>query len=153
VAVAACGDDGTGPSGEVDFPVLDPAIVAQFCVRGQLVPPGAGNEALQDSDCATVFPVGQGPDRFYESWRVRVPSRATVTIFTDSDLDTFLDVFRIDPADPVLGLGNLVAFNNDSGEGLDASITFTLDPGVEYWIMVSGFGADDFGPYALRVTE
>lgn len=153
VAVAACGDDGTGPPDGVDFPFLGAAVRAEFCIRGQMVPTDEENESLQDTDCPTVFPVGQGPDRFYETWRVRVPSPATVTIFTESNFDTFLDVFEIDPANPVLGLDNLVAFNNDGPDGPDARLTVTLDPGVEYWVMVSGFEADAFGPYTLRVTD
>lgn len=153
LAAAACGDDGAGPSDDVDFPFLEAAVRAEFCIRGQMVPPDAENEALQNSDCETVFPVGQGPDRFYETWRVRVPSRTTVTIFTESNLDTFLDVFRIDPANPALRLENLVQFNNDGPDGPDAGLTVTLDPGLEYWVMVSGFGADEFGPYTLRATD
>lgn len=154
VAFAACADDGTGPLDEVEFPVLDAAVLAEFCIRGQMVPVDAADESLQATDCATVFPVGVGPGLVYETWRVRVASTTEVTIFTESNIDTFLDVFEINPAAPILDLVNLVEFNDDRSEtDFNASVSPTLQPGIEYWVMVSGFDADELGPYTLRVTE
>lgn len=150
--LAACGDDGTGPEdpGSPEFPTVDAAVLAEFCVRGTLVPTATVTGTLNEADCPTVSPVGSGPGTNYETWRVRVAGTQSVTLEISSGFDSFIDVFRItNLASPQLG-GALVDFDDDGTGGVDARLTVTLEAGVEYWVMVSGFGPEDVGPYSME---
>lgn len=151
--LAGCGDDGTGPeNGDVEFPALDAAVTAEFCVRGTAEPTMFVSGELTMADCPTVFPVGFAPDLFYETWRVKVASNRTVTFEVTSGFDSYLDLFRVtNLSAPGLSLDNLVDFDDDSGDGSDALISANLLANVEYWVMVSGYEPTDEGPYTLEI--
>jgi hypothetical protein len=151
--LAACGDDPTAP--EVlapNFPALDAAFATEFCIRGTLAPNNSVSGEISDTDCETVAPVGSGPGSFYEGWRVRVAQAGSVTIQTASGFDTFVDLFRIDDLSAPT-LDDLIIFDDDSGAGENGRVTVTLQPGTEYWVMVSGFDADEAGPYTLEARN
>ncbi len=154
VALAACGDDGTGPVDEVEppeFPTLDALVATEFCVRGTLIPGETVAGEVSDENCPTINPVGVGPERFFESWRVRVGRSGSVTLEVSSDFDTFLDLFRIDDlSEPGLSTTTLVAFNDDDGADENGLLTVTLQAGTEYWAIVSGFNPEDVGTYSLE---
>ena len=96
--------------------------------------------------------MGFGDDSFFEGWRVRVDADAQITFAVDSGFDSVLDLFVIDVANPVLAIGNLVAFDDDGSGALDALLTVDLDANTEYWIVVSGFDAVDVGNYTLNIN-
>ena len=154
VAMAAgCGDDPVAPEFITpEFPALDAAIVAEFCIRGTMVPETTVSGEIADTDCPTVSPVGAGPGTYYEAWRLRVGSTGSVSLEIASGFDSFMDVFRIDdPTNP--SLDDLVDFDDDGGTDANARLRLTLDAGVEYWVMVSGFDAAEVGPYALEARD
>ena len=74
-----------------------------------------------------------------------------MTLQTDSNFDTFIDVFRIDDLSAP-DLGNLLAFDDDGGSGDNARLTLTLQAGTEYWVLVSGYDAVDVGAYTLEAS-
>lgn len=148
----ACSDDPTAPEIQPpEFPVLDAAFVTEFCIRGTLSPSNTVSGDLGATDCETVSPIGSGPGSFYEGWRVRVGQSGSVTIQVASAFDSFIDVFRIDDLSAPT-LDTLLIFDDDSGAGDNGRVTITLQPGVEYWVMVSGFDAIDEGPYTLEAS-
>ncbi|NNL81635.1 MAG: hypothetical protein HKO67_14190, partial [Flavobacteriaceae bacterium] len=69
----------------------------------------------------------------------------------DSDFDTKLFVFSG-------SCGSLVCIdgNDDGGPGLTSEVSFMSDPGVDYYIYVTGFfssfSGPRFGPYTLSIT-
>lgn len=152
LSAGACGDDAVGPA-EVtppEFPTLQAAVATEFCVRGSLIPGESVTGEVIATNCPTVEPVGIGPGRFFETWRVRVGQGASVTLELTSDFDTVLNLFRIDDlAEPVIARATLVAFSDDDGVDANARLTITLQAGTEYWATVSGFNPDDVGVYSL----
>lgn len=151
--VLACGDSGTGPgSGGPEFPSIDAGTLSSNCIRGTAVPPAIRAGNLSQTDCPTLNTIVGVTDGFWEGWRVRVSEAGPVTFSVRSDLDTTLDLFEIDPANPALTLANLLGFDDDSGENFNAELTFTLEPETEYWILVAGFEAADVGSFTLDIS-
>lgn len=155
--LAACGDSGTGPGGDVQFPSLSADVISTFCVRGSLVAPDVASSVISNGDCRTdvtlgVFdePAGAQAGAFFETWRVRVASRRTLTFEVSSGFDSFLDLYRLSTAtDPSSAV--LLAFDDDGGQNLNARLQFTLEPSTEYWVIVSGFDETETGSYTLSV--
>ncbi len=81
---------------------------------------------------------------------LRVETAAAVTIdMTSDEFDTFLQVFDADnPADA--GFFNLLAEDDDGGEGLNSRTALPLAPGT-YLIAAQAFGGA--GAFSLSVTE
>ena len=159
LTAVACGkDDVTGP-GEVEFPTISQSALDGSCIRGTVVLLTSVSGTISTTDCLTdltpvgaPIPVGTEPG-FFEGWRVRVATSTAVTFSVTSQFDTFLDLFRIDDlSSPVLTFNNLLAFNDDGGAGFDALLTYPLQPNTEYWIMISGFSADELGDYSLALS-
>lgn len=48
--------------------------------------------------------------------------------------------------------GQVIAFDDDSGEGLNSRLTFTATAGVEYAVRVTSFNINAIGDYRLSVT-
>ena len=67
---------------------------------------------------------------------------AMLTVYTESDLDTVISI--IDQ------WGEHVAWDDDSGDGLNAWIEHPVQPGT-YTIIVHGWSSYDTGPYTLHV--
>jgi hypothetical protein len=148
--VLACGgDNGTGPNDEtgVTFPAIDPALAALVCIRGQAVPPTSKTGTITDDDCHTTIV----DDGYWETWRVRVPSATSVTFTVDSGFDSWLELARVgDVNDPVNTL-TFLAQDDDSGPGLDAMLTHSLQANTEYIISVSGYDDSETGSYTLHM--
>lgn len=73
---------------------------------------------------------------------------ATVTIAVNADSTD------LDPVVELLGPdGTPVGRDDDGGEGYNSLLTATLGAGGTYVAVVTGFGADDLGPFRIRVTQ
>lgn len=149
LTLAACGDDATGPS---DFPTIDAATLAQFCVRGTISPSQNVTGSISSSDCHNDIQ----DDGFFETWRVRVGSEAEVTFEVESNFDSFLELFRIGNLNDVEGSSVFLTEDDDSAGGiadLDARLTWTLQANTEYAIVVSGWDDSELGSYQLITTR
>ncbi|MGP1383970.1 MAG: S8 family peptidase [Thainema sp.] len=60
-----------------------------------------------------------------------------------SAFDTYLQIINADT-------GTLVAFDDDSGPGLNSQLTFTVQAETDYIIQVSSFGVGEVGNYQLN---
>ncbi|NJD09255.1 MAG: hypothetical protein FIB01_02045 [Gemmatimonadetes bacterium] len=147
LAVAACGkDDGTGPADEVSFPALAAATTSLFCIRGTAIPPSSRTGTITQDDC-------DDGASFFDTWRVRVKSSGSVTFTVSSQFDSYLVLRRIDSlSDPAFS-SVLLAYDNDSADGQDAQLTYSLQPDTEYWIAVSGYDYTGTGPYSLNISQ
>jgi serine protease Do len=84
----------------------------------------------------------QGP---YQRWRFYGTSGQTVTIDAMSDdFDAYAQLM-----DPAL---NIVARDDDTGEGLNARIIYTLQATGNYTIVVSAYRQNTAGSYRVRLT-
>jgi hypothetical protein len=64
---------------------------------------------------------------------------------TDNTLDTFLRVYD--------SLGNLVAIDDDGGEGRNSRVTFTTFMGEVYQVEVAGYNDNSVGNYRVTVQQ
>jgi hypothetical protein len=66
--------------------------------------------------------------------------------------DTVLSL-HCDPFDPLSPADNLIAYDDDGGEGLLSAFTgddaIALDPGTTYWLVLSTFATGDSGDYEI----
>lgn len=91
-------------------------------------------------------PTSLGPTSPYDAWQFVVDTAGVYSLTTTSaSFDTYLHLFQnaFDPGNP---LGNILAGNDDGGVGLLSRIDYSLNPGTEYFMIISGFGGDS-GPY------
>jgi hypothetical protein len=66
--------------------------------------------------------------------------------------DTYLGIHRI-VFNPLNGLQNAVAYNDDFGGSLSSGFTaLALTAGVSYFAVSSGFANNDFGAFTLRIS-
>jgi hypothetical protein len=138
-ALPAC-KDSTGPS--LAFPTLPAAALAEFCVRGEKTVNGAISGTIAVSDC----PFGDGS--FFESWRLRVASAGAYRFTATSTFDNVLLVVRLDSIVGDEVFATTMAFDDDSGPDTNALIaSVTLQPNVDYFLVVNGFDAGSVGPY------
>ena len=150
--LAACGESDTMgvPTQDPIFPNIDQAILDANCIRGTATFPAIRPGNLNTTDCATAGTIiGATDDGYYEGYRVRVTTSTTVDITVQSQYDSFLDVLEYDIA---TGIITLRAFDDDSGGNFQPLLTFTLQPDIEYWVMVSGLSAADVGTYTLNIS-
>ena len=74
------------------------------------------------------------------------------TVIGDTTLHIYCDIF--DPNSP---LDNCVYYDDDGGEGLYSAITLAdnvfLPPGFEFWLVLSTFGAGDFGDFVIDTSD
>ncbi|WP_413176352.1 Calx-beta domain-containing protein [Anabaena azotica] len=49
--------------------------------------------------------------------------------------------------------GNLIAFDDDSGEGSNSQLSFTVQAGIDYVIRTTSYGSDLTGNYSLSITS
>ena len=150
LVVVSCGDgdDEITVTNGVQFPAINPATAALFCIRGNAVPPQTVSGTVTDDDCHT----GIANDGFWESWRVRVASSSSVTFAASSSFDNWLELFRVDDLNDIEGSAVLLAEDDDSGTGVNALITFSLQPNTEYVIVPSGFDDSQRGAYSVSMT-
>lgn len=153
--VAGCGGDGNGLGGVLEdlFPELPADLLAQVCWRGDVTIGTTVSGEISEADCDAqdVDPEGVG---YYEIWRVRVESRSSVTFDVNSEFDNWLTLLRLVSYDPNTQevVVQFLAENDDRvGGDLNALITYTLSPGVDYFIAVSGYDYLEKGPYTLQI--
>lgn len=146
LATVACSDS-SGPGGPT-FPTIPAAIVTQFCIRAQVVPPQTRSGSLATTDCQD----GAGSP-YYEIYRVRVASSTAVTFTMTSDFDSYLALVRIDDVNDPQGSDVLLAEDDDSAGNLDARLSFTLEPDTEYFIFVTSIDVSEVGNYSLAMTS
>ena len=81
------------------------------------------------------------------------PSSGTYTMEITSEFDTYLYV--IDPRS-ALAIKSGVNYNDDSGEGLNPKMTVTLEKGVPYMIVYSGYNlsnSNHTGTLVLKINK
>lgn len=137
-----CGDDATGPE-DLEFPALSSELRSMFCVRGNLTVGDTRSGNLTDDDC-------EEDGDFFEVYVVKVRSSGTVTFEVSSNFDSELFLGRIDwYSNDDVDVTDLDE-DSDSGPGLNARLSYPLQPGVNYVVAISGWGGDT-GPYTLSV--
>lgn len=142
-ALASC-KDATGPG--LLFPILPEDLMESFCNRGQRSPGQAISGSVSDTDCEA------GDGSFFEVWRVRVPAAGTYQFTATSTFDNFLAVVRLDAYDDTSATTTDMGSDDDSGPGSNALLNVTLQPDVDYFLIVNGFSATDVGPYTATFT-
>ena len=152
LAVAACGSDSDPASPEDPaglYPDLEASIVTDNCIRGTTQIPGTLNGTLDTGDCSTAGTIYNiTDDGYYEIFRVRVGTPRSAIFQVTSGFDSFLDLGLVDLVNSNF---QLVAFDDDSN-GEDAQLTVNLQPNLEYWLVISGFGPEDVGTYTITVS-
>jgi hypothetical protein len=147
----ACGsDDPAGPGGPV-FPDINSTVLGAFCWRGNQSPPASPSGTITSGDC-DADDIEPGEDGYFEVHRVRVAASRTVTFTIDSGFDSYLTVVRINSISGTVVNYTVLDEDDDSGDGLDAMITVTLQPGVDYFVSVSGYDYNEVGPYTLIIN-
>ena len=100
---------------------------------------GVGNGTLGPGD----FELPSGA--YGDLWTVQAQSGQTLTAeLTSADFDAWLMLMR--PTD-----AELVAEDDDSGDGTNARITFDVADGGQYLLVASSYDAGDTGDYEIRV--
>lgn len=128
------------------FDPLPPSLVADICLRGDLVPPITVEGEIDSGDCP--------PDILghFESWRVRVVDTSTMTFAVDSQFDSYLQLVEItNPQDR--STWDFLADDDDSGGNLQARLSYRLEEGHEYVIAIAGYSAEDQGSYSLQMWD
>lgn len=140
VAGSACGGD------SVTFPDVNSSVLSQFCIRGQAAVPGDASQSgsVSSADCNDG-----GNDGYYEGWHVRAAEVRSVTFEIMSDFDSWLEVYRVLDVNDPANTSTLIAQDDDSGEGLDARLTVSLQPDTDYVVFVSGYDDSEVGNYSL----
>ena len=143
VVLAACSKDSTGPS--VTFPPLPSDLLAGFCVQGEATVGQTKSGAVNDDDC-------DAGDSFFELWRVRVAETTSVTFDATSGFDNYLTVVRLNSYTSSSANFTILGENDDRASGnLNALVTVTLQPGIDYFVSVSGYDYSETGSYSLRI--
>ena len=148
--LCSCGDDGNGP-GNVSFPNIDATLLAAVCWQGNLTAPqnGSGTISASDCDAADIDPADEG---YFETFRVRVPAARSVTITTNATFDAYLTVVRVNSITGSSANVTVIGEDDDSGPGLNAMVTVSLQPGVDYFISVGGFDYAETGTYSFTMN-
>ena len=145
---AAC-KDGNGPDG-LTYPDLSAAVRSTFCVMSNVTAGDNPGGVISSADCDAndVDPSDVG---YYEVYIVKVASARSVTFEVSSAFDSYLTLLRLDSFTAtsvnLTGLGE----DDDSGSGLDAMLSYALQPGVNYVIAVGGYDYTETGSYSLAI--
>lgn len=94
---------------------------------------------------ATAGEISAVGDR--DVFQYTAPGRELVTIdvvTTDNRLDTFVRVYD--------SRGNLVAIDDDGGDGRNSHVVFTTFMGETYFVEVAGYGDNSIGTYRIRTA-
>ncbi|MCK5650347.1 MAG: caspase family protein [Gemmatimonadetes bacterium] len=88
-------------------------------------------------------------DSYFDAWTYHGTAGESITVtMTSSELDSYLLVFRGSLED-----GEWMAEDDDSGGGVDASVTLTLPTAGVYTVAANTFGAGQTGSYQISVEE
>jgi hypothetical protein len=79
-----------------------------------------------------------------EDFFLLIPDRdGRLTMETTGNIDTFMHFYNYDTGDEL-------AIDDDSGQGLNARISFNVRAGTRYLAVVRGFSSSTTGPYGFR---
>lgn len=99
-----------------------------------------------DFDSGQGFDVG---DRDIDFVKINSPTENILEI----DIDSYSDPSITDPVDAVALIfdvqGNLLAFNDDSGDSLDPLLRYQIEANTDYFVAITGYGNDNFDPFQL----
>lgn len=130
-------DGGTGPYAmEITWGGSNPEITN--CTPWYLGPPIDYQGSLAATDCERA-------DGSYEDFfllRLTSQERVTITL-SSSEFDSVLWLFDSN--------WNLVAFDDDSGGGLDARLVYTAPASGLYFVLANSFGPEETGAYRLQI--
>ena len=143
VAAVSCKGDATGPAG-ITFPEISSTLRANYCVRSNAIVGQTKSGAISSTDCDD----GSG---YYETYIVKVSTARTVTFTVGSAFDSYLILLEIDSFSATDYVSTFLDADDDSGVGLDAQLSFVLEPGVDYVIVISGLNYSDVGSYTLQI--
>lgn len=89
-------------------------------------------------------------NRFRDDYLLRGITSGSVTV----DLTSSTSGNRIDPYLQIINAdtGEVVAFNDDGGTGLNSRLTFTAERGVNYALRATSFGFRDTGSYTISTN-
>jgi hypothetical protein len=82
-----------------------------------------------------------------------VASSTAVTFTMSSGFDSYLYLARIDDLNDIQGSAVLLAQDDDSAGNLDALISHTLEPNIEYFIFITAVDDTQAGSYSLAITR
>lgn len=113
-------------------------VDVQNCEIALMVPGVRTQQRLTAADCTTG-------NTYADRFRIGLPVGARLIVEqSSSDFDSFLRLYKEG--------GTQVAFDDDSGAGLDAVLSYTSNDNVIYYIEATSFDSRTTGNYALRVT-
>ena len=137
------GDNSTGPE-ELEFPEISSEVRTIYCVRGNVTVGDSESSTITDDDC-------DADDSYFETYIVKVASTTSVTFEVESGFDSYLFLGRLESISGLDVDVTELAEDDDSGDGTDARLTFTLQPDTDYVIAVSGYDYFEVGPYTLSI--
>jgi hypothetical protein len=153
--------DGRGGSDEQSFSILvepenitfdplPPAIVAEVCLRGDVVAPATVRGEIGAGDCPPdILGVFVGVN---ESWPLNVAQTTSMTFAIDADFDSYLLLAEItNHQDP--STWDLLAEDNDSGGNRQAKLSYRLEQAREYIIFVATYSPMEWGRYSLEMLD
>ncbi len=94
---------------------------------------------------------------YYDLHCLQVDDYQPIELILDGDvIDTVMTLY-CDPFDPLHPEQNVVAFDDDGGVGTLSAIAMDLNlhlqPGQEYWLVVSSYGASMTGDYTVFSSD
>lgn len=141
-ALAGCSKDSTGPS--VSFPALPQPLLDNYCVRGQAVVGQTVSGFISSGDC--------DDGAYYEIWRVRTGTAGTYTFDANSAFDNYLIVLRLESYTTTSATLTILGENDDRSPGnLNALVAVSMQPGIDYFVAISGFDYTETGSYTLQI--
>jgi len=110
----------------------------------------SSSNTSSSSDGERVLSLAQSSDDIILSgqekqWYFTGIAGRSYTIYTSGSLDTKLNIETTS--------GSVIAFDDDDGEGLNASVTFTMPSSGQIIAVVSLFGSSLGGNYTISVTD
>jgi len=118
------------------------------------------NLGAVDAQCGAEAIDSENDGMYYDLYCLQVDDTNPIELVLDAGgtniADTVLTLYcaLFDPLNPEL---NVVAFDDDSGEATLSALTaahdIRLDPGQEYWLVISTYGADMTGNYLLQKSS
>jgi hypothetical protein len=152
-AVLSCsGDDDPTGIEDLDFPALSSQLIGLYCVRDNVTVGSTPSGTLLSTDC-DIDDVSPGDEGYFEVFLVKVRSTRSVTFTVNSEFDSYLSLLELVAFTSNDADLELLAEDDDSAtqNGVDARLTFTLQPDRDYVIALSGFDYAETGNYSLSI--
>lgn len=87
------------------------------------------------------------PGRYHDDYLLSgVSAGQTVSVNLTADFDTYLQLVNA-------ATGEVIAFDDDSGSGLNSRLGFTVESGIDYLIRVTSFWTGATGDYTLATES